>query len=283
MAAAQLPSLQAGRLLRMPGDAWWSHFALRWGVLLALGVVWQLISVTVDSVFLPRMTDIVLRTYENWLSGPWQSLFLTPEVGSEIAPSVARMLAGWGIAVVAGIGLGTLIGLVREIADYVDPIVHFLRAIPPPALIPLFMVVLGIGDTMKVALIAVGVVFPILLNTIDGVRSIDRVQLDTGRVYGIGVRRRLTRVVLPSAMPKIFAGLRVSLSIALILMVISEMVAATDGIGFGILNAQRSFRVLDMWAGILVLGVLGYILNAALLKIEGRVLAWHRGARQGAP
>ena len=104
----------------------------------------------------------------------------------------------------------------------------------------------------------------------------------TGSAAGIDARRRLTHIVLPAATPKIFAGLRISLAIALILMVLSEMVGSVDGIGFGILQAQRSFQYVNMWAGILVLGIAGYAINAGFLRIERRVLAWHRAERGGA-
>lgn len=251
----------------------------RFAVLLAVAVVWQVVTVRADEVFFPPLTDILARALDNWLSGPATSLFLTPAVGADIAPSLARLLAGWSLAVVAGVGAGMAIGLVRNLGDYVEPLVEFVRSIPPPALIPPFLVVLGIGTQMKVALIATGVVWPILLNTIEGVRSVDQAALDTGRAFRTRWTRRITHIVLPAAAPKIFAGVRVSLSIALILMVISEMVAANGGIGFSIVTAQRSFAILDMWAGIVLLGVLGYLLNTLLLMVEGRLLAWHRGAR----
>jgi ABC-type nitrate/sulfonate/bicarbonate transport system permease component len=248
-------------------------------VVLAVGIVWQVLTVRADDVFFPPLTDILERARLNWLSGPASSLFLTPAVGADVAPSLARLLGGWLLAVVAGVSVGMAIGLIRNLGDYVEPLVEFVRAIPPPALVPAFLVVLGIGTQMKVILIAVGVVWPILLNTIEGVRSVDSAALDTGRAFRTGRIRRVTHIVLPAAAPKIFAGLRVSLSIALILMVISEMVAANGGIGFTIVQAQRSFAILDMWAGILLLGVLGYLLNTLLLLVEGLLLAWHRGAR----
>jgi ABC-type nitrate/sulfonate/bicarbonate transport system permease component len=127
-----------------------------------------------------------------------------------------------------------------------------------------------------VALIAVGVFPPILLNTIDGVRSIDPLYLDTAQAYRISRTRRLTHVVLPAAAPKIFAGLRISLSIAVILMVISELIAATNGVGFRILQAQRQFKMVDLWAGLVVLGAMGAGLNAVLALIERRILRWRR-------
>jgi ABC-type nitrate/sulfonate/bicarbonate transport system permease component len=270
--AARRPRAGGGRL---------RTFLLRWVVLLAFLTVWHLLTLRLDSPFFPSPVEILGRVRQTWLSGPASSLFLTERVAADIVPSLARLLAGWSIAVLAGIGVGTAVGLSRRLGDYVDPLVSFARAIPPPALIPLFLVLLGVGSTMKVALIAFGVVWPILLNTIDGVRGVDAVQLDTLRAFRIGGRRRVTRVLLPAAAPRIFAGLRVSLSLSLILMVISEMVAGTGGIGFTILQAQRSFATLNMWAGIVVLSVLGYVLNTLLLAVEARLLAWHRGARSG--
>jgi ABC-type nitrate/sulfonate/bicarbonate transport system permease component len=260
-----------------------SGFLVRWGVLLAVGIAWELLATRARSPFFPPMTNILARARDLWLSGDLAAGFVAwDRVRTDLLPSFTRLALGWLLAAGVGIVAGVVIGRARNLADYVDPLVHFLRAIPPPALIPPFLILLGQGDTMKVALIAFGVVWPILLNTIDGVRSVDQVQLDTGRIYGIDARRRLTHIVLPAATPKIFAGLRISLAIALILMVLSEMVGSVDGIGFGILQAQRSFQYVNMWAGILVLGIAGYAINAGFLRIERRALAWHRAERGGA-
>jgi ABC-type nitrate/sulfonate/bicarbonate transport system permease component len=114
------------------------------------------------------------------------------------------------------------------------------------------------------------------------VSSVEPLHRDTGRVYRIGRLDALTRIVLPAAAPRIFAGLRISLSIAVILMVISEMVATVNGVGFELVQAQRSFRTLDVWAGIVLLGMIGWALNAALAAVEHAVLGWHRGATRSA-
>jgi ABC-type nitrate/sulfonate/bicarbonate transport system permease component len=135
---------------------------------------------------------------------------------------------------------------------------------------------------MKVAMIGFGVFWPILLNTADGVSSVEPLQRDTWRAYRIGAGDRLLRIILPAASPTIFAGLRVSLSIAVILMVVSEMLATVNGVGFELVQAQRTFRSLDVWATIVLLGVIGYGLNAILGIIERPVLRWHRGATRGA-
>ena len=159
---------------------------------------------------------------------------------------------------------------------------EFLRAIPPPALLPFAILVIGVGNSMKVFIIAFVCIWPILLNTIAGVTGVDPTLLETTRVYGISRRDRLWRVMLPAASPQIFAGMRTSLSLALILMVISEMVASTNGIGYFVLQSQRTFAIPEMWSGILLLGILGYTLNGAFVLIERRVLRWHRGARASA-
>jgi ABC-type nitrate/sulfonate/bicarbonate transport system permease component len=137
----------------------------------------------------------------------------------------------------------------------------------------------GTESTMRIVLIAFGSLWPILLNTIEGIRTVDPVQLDTARVFGLPRPARLWRIILPAAMPKIFAGMRVSLALAVILMVVSELVASTSGIGYRIQNAQIMFLLTDMWCGIVLLALLGYTLNWLFLKLEDRALNWHRGAR----
>jgi ABC-type nitrate/sulfonate/bicarbonate transport system permease component len=246
--------------------------ALRLSVLVALIVAWQVVTTIVDDrVRWPTFAAVAGRLWESWIADPEAWL-------ESLAPSLVRLLTGWGIAVVLGVAVGTLIGLSRLARDSVDPIIQFLRAIPPPTLLVLFIVLLGIGDSMKVAMIVFGVVWPIIINTADGVGSVEPLQRETGRAFRVGFVDELTRIILPSAAPKIFAGLRVSLSIAVILMVISELYAATDGVGFELVQAQRSFRSLDVWAAIVLLGIIGYTLNMILAAVEGRVLRWHRGA-----
>jgi ABC-type nitrate/sulfonate/bicarbonate transport system permease component len=258
---------------RMSGlGGWLGGLALRLSVLAGLLVVWQVVTTIVNEpVTWPTFTAVIGRFWDVWAADPsaW---------AESLVPSLTRLLAGWFGAVVIGVVLGTLIGMSATARDFVNPIIQFLRAIPPPALLPLFIVLLGIGDVMKAVMILFGVIWPIVLNTADGVASVEPLHRETGRVYRIGFRDELTRIILPSAAPKIFAGLRVSLSIAVILMVISEMVATVNGVGFELVQAQRSFRSLDVWATIVLLGIIGYALNAILAAVEGYVLSWHRGA-----
>jgi ABC-type nitrate/sulfonate/bicarbonate transport system permease component len=233
-------------------------------------VIWGIASSGSDTYYFPPLTDILETFADTWLF---------ERVGSDVVPSLLRMGAGYAIAVVLGIAVGLLLGMSKRARRAAAPIVEFLRAIPPPALLPFAILVIGVGNSMKVFIIAFVCVWPILLNTIDGVTGVDPTLRDTTRVYGIDTRDRLWRVMLPAAGPQIFAGMRTSLSLALILMVISEMVASTNGIGYFVLQSQRTFAIPEMWSGILLLGILGYVLNGILVLVERRLLRWHRGAR----
>jgi len=255
------------------------RFALPLVVLAAVIGAWQLGTSLAPSFFFPTATTIGETIVEDYFSGPPAYLFLGEAVFTQVVPSLGRLLAGWAIGSIIGVVLGFAIGLLPRLAGYVDPVLQFLRSMPPPVIIPLYLVLFGIGDGMKILFIATGVLWPILLNTIDGVRNVPPTQLDTTRIFRIGIADRLLRVVLPSAAPKIFAGLSIGMAIAIVIMVLSEMVAATNGIGFLILQGQRGFRLPEMWAGVVVLGVLGFLLNSVLLFIEHRVLTWHRRSK----
>jgi ABC-type nitrate/sulfonate/bicarbonate transport system permease component len=256
---------------------------VRFGLGAALIGVWQYSAMQAGSLFFPPPSDIANRAVELWLSGPPTRFFLGEGVFQDILPSLSRLLAGWSLAVIFGIALGAMIGRSRKVSELVDPSLQFLRAIPGPALVPVFILLLGTESMMRIILIAFGSVWPVLLNTIEGTRTVDPLQLDTALAFKVPGRARLWRIVLPAAMPKIFAGMRVSLSLAVILMVVSELVASTNGIGYRILHAQIMFLLTDMWCGIVLLAVIGYTLNTLFLKVEANVLNWHRGARGRSP
>jgi ABC-type nitrate/sulfonate/bicarbonate transport system permease component len=220
--------------------------------------------------YFPPLKDVLTTFKDTWLFD---------RVGSDVVPSLVRLFIGYFIAVAVGVGGGIALGLSPVLRRVAAPIVEFLRAIPAPALLPFALLVLGVGNDSKIFVIAFVCLWPILLNAVDGVSGVDPTLVDTGRVYRISTRDRLTHVVLPAAAPQIFAGMRTSLSLALILMVISEMVASSNGIGYFVLQSQRSFAIPEMWSGIILLGILGYLFNAVFLLVERRTLAWHRGAR----
>ena len=239
----------------------------------ALLVLWELSSAKgwVSSLSWPRMTAII--------STLW-GLFFSGELLSELWPSLWRMFVGYFIGVSLGVLVGLMMGASRLVYYLLEPLTEILRPIPSPAYVPIAILFLGIDDEMKIFMIAFATFFPVLLNTYSGVRSVDPVQLQTARTFGVRGRKLLWQIVLPSASPYIFTGMRVSLAIALIVMVISEMVAASNGIGYFVLAAQRGFKIREMFAGVVTLAVIGYALNRVFLAIENRVLAWHHGFTQ---
>src|SRR5690606_6855402 len=176
-----------------------------WFVPLIL-VVWQLVTtyVFVDDDF-PPPTQIVVRMYELWFSGPASRLFLTDDAIGNIAPSLGRMFGGWILAALVGVVCGVILGRSRKLSGYVDGLIEFGRAVPPPMLLPLFVVLFQSGLATQLATIVFGVIWPVLLNSIDGARSVDRTYTETATVFGLSRTQHLRVVVIPAASPKIFA------------------------------------------------------------------------------
>jgi ABC-type nitrate/sulfonate/bicarbonate transport system permease component len=239
----------------------------------ALLALWEIAAASgqLPALSFPRMSEILAT---------WERLIVSGELPGEVLPSIWRMFAGYFIGVGLGVVLGLLMGYFRLFYNLLEPITEVLRPIPSPAYLPIVILFLGIDDEMKIFMIAFASLFPVLLNTYSGVRSVDPIQLQTARTFGVSGRKLLWQVVLPASSPYIFTGMRISLAVALIVMVISEMVAASSGIGYFILSAQRGFKIREMFAGVLTLAVLGYVLNRLFLIIENRVLAWHYGYTQ---
>ncbi|WP_419996001.1 ABC transporter permease [Streptomyces boninensis] len=262
---------RGARALRLP----LSLVARLWLAALLIGI-WQLVADDGPGSYFPPPSVIVRALHRVWFSGPASDLFLTEQARADFPVSFGHLLSGWAIAAVAGIALGLLLGRSQRAYDYTQPLVQLCRSVPPPALIPFFVVVFQLNTSMYVVTIAFGAVWPVLLNTLAGVRAVDPVLLDSARVHGVGRAERLWRVVLPSAAPQIAAGLRIALGFGLILMVLSELVGTTSGIGARLVNAQRTFDIPSMWAGIALLGLTGWLLNAAFLLVENRLLRWHR-------
>jgi ABC-type nitrate/sulfonate/bicarbonate transport system permease component len=271
---APAPERRPGRASRPRSRGKLLSAAHRWMALIGLVVVWELAARLAKDVYFPPPTKILEAGRELWLSGPASHLWLADVMYEEVAPSLARAIGGWLIAAAIGITVGTMLGRSKTGMDYVGPLFAFMRAIPSPTVIPVFVGLFGVYTEMKLATIVFGAVWPILLNTVDGVRSVDPLQADTARSFRTPRHRWIGMVVLPAAMPKIFAGLRLSLSIAVLLMVISELVGRTSGLGYQLIFAQRQFDFANMWAWIVLLGILGYGLNALLLIVERRMLAW---------
>ncbi|MEU6292056.1 ABC transporter permease subunit [Streptomyces sp. NPDC046988] len=250
-----------------------SRLVLALALPLALVAVWWVSSAGSQDVYWPPLRTVLESFPEVWTGERWRG---------DVLPSVLRLAAGYALAAVAGVAVGTLVGSHRRVRAVCEPVLEFLRAVPPPVLVPVIMLFAGIGDTMKIVVIAAGCVWPVLLNTVEGVRAVDAVMADTARCYGVTGAARLRHVVLRAASPQIFAGLRQALSIGIILMVISEMFAASNGLGFTIVQFQRSFAIPGMWTGILLLGLLGFVLSVLFQLVERRALGWYHGLRAAA-
>lgn len=236
---------------------------------IAILAAWQLWTAQADSQYFPKLSTILVEFRELWLFAQFDE---------HVVPSLVRIGLGFGIAALVGVALGVPIGLSQWTRKLAMPHIEYWRAMPPPALLPISIVLLhDIGNKQKVSFIAFFCLFPILLNTIDGVRRVDPVLLNTARTFRLRRLKTIWQVVLPAASPQIMTGLRVSLPIMLILVVISEMVGSTDGIGYFILDSQRRFRVAQMYAGMAALAILGYTLNQFFNLLHRRLLSWHWG------
>jgi ABC-type nitrate/sulfonate/bicarbonate transport system permease component len=241
---------------------------------LLLLLAWQLWTVHADDPNFPRLSTILVTFRKMWFFS---------QFGSDVVPSLERIALGFGIAVVAGILIGIPLGLSPKARLWSLPHVEYWRAVPPPALLPISIILVhSIGNTQKVAFIAFFCLFPVLLNTIDGVRGIEPTFLETARSYGMGKVERVRRIVLPAASPQIAAGMRNALALAVITMVLSEYFASSNGVGYVLLISKNTFQLAPMWAAIVLIGVLGYLLNVVFLLLERRLLAWHRGWRASA-
>lgn len=241
---------------------------------LVLVTVWWFATADSTSFFNPPLQEILATFGPTWFDG---ATFADTRFVQEILPSLGRLLVGYAFAVVVGVTLGVLIGSVKALRDFAEPVLEFFRAIPPPVMIPILMLFLGIGTTMRIFVIATGALWPILLNTVEGVRGLDPVLRDTARAYRLGPWTRVRRMVLPGASPQIVTGARQALSIAIILMVISEMFTARDGLGFSIVQFQRSFAIPEMWSGVIILGLIGVLLSFVFRVATDAILAWYHG------
>jgi ABC-type nitrate/sulfonate/bicarbonate transport system permease component len=241
------------------------------GLPLVLLAAWWVASAGSDSFYLPPLRRILEAFGDTWLSS---------RLLDDVLPSLLRLAAGYLLAVGLGVAVGVPVGASRAVRAVVEPVLEFFRAIPPPVMVPILILVAGIGDAMKVLVIVFGCVWPVLLNTVEGVRAVDQVLDDTARCYRIRGTARLRHLVLRGASPQIVAGMRQSLSVGIILMVISEMFASSNGLGFTIVQFQRSFAIPEMWSGIILLGLIGVLLSLAFRALEARVLAWYYHLRR---
>lgn len=253
---------------RLPTARNWRHVraVLRgWTAVIVVAALWQLVSALLRSPVFPSFTRAVSATV---------GVLGSATLMTDIVPSVERTLGGFAIASVLGVAIGLPLGYFRRVGDTFSAVIDFLRAMPMPMLIPLAIVFFGIGAEMVIVLIVVTAVWPVLLNAFDGARRLEPVYVDTARVYGVRGPAVLWRVLLPGTAPFTIAGLRTALSLALQIMVVAEMLGARSGIGYFIQVTQQSFLIPQTYAGVIVLGIMGWAFDTAFLFAEHRLLGW---------
>ncbi|MFI7700274.1 ABC transporter permease [Nonomuraea sp. NPDC049480] len=228
-----------------------------WEVLPRLGVV--------DRVFVPPLSENLVA---------WYDLLIGGQLPQHLEASLVRSLSGFGLAIVLTIPLGLLIGWYRPLADFLTPLLEVFRNTSAVALLPVFTLILGIGETTKIAFVLYACSWPILLNTISGVRTVEPLLIKSARSMGLGPARLFQKVILPAAVPTIFTGVRLAGAYSILVLLFAEMVGAKAGLGYLILDTQSSFRIPDMYAGIITISALGLLFNLLLVAVERRFSTW---------
>lgn len=231
-----------------------------------LGAAWWFLSANTTSVFFPPLSKISQSLVNGFTSGTMLR---------DLMFSLSNILIGIAVATIIGVVVGILIGELERLRQVLDPFLQFVRSVPQSALIPIVIGALGIGQAPKIYMIGFACFWPVLLNTIDGVRSIAPEVRDMARSYRIPTVMRIRKVVLPAALPQIVAGVRVSLAVGVVIMVVSEIFSAVAGIGHYINMAGSSFDISGAWAGTLLVGALGYVLSSSFNLIEKGMLRWY--------
>jgi sulfonate transport system permease protein len=222
------------------------------------------------SIYFPALWTVIDFIRQQWIWG---------YTNADLRPSIEHFALGYVIALAAGILLGLAMYSIPTFYKLSLPIVTFFRGLPSVALIPVLILLLGIGGVFKIGVIALGATQVVLLNTINGLRSLDSVQSETARAYGFSRWHTVTKLWLPSASPQIVAGARTGLQAAILLMVASEFIASSNGIGYVITTNQQAFNGSGMWSGMVILGLLGVVLNLLFILAERFILGWYRGMR----
>jgi ABC-type nitrate/sulfonate/bicarbonate transport system permease component len=262
------PAARAARLGGQPRVVRWLKGTA--GVLVAIGL-WELIRALslLPSGYVPSFPTIVEAVVDNLDNG--------------LLSATGETLQAWGYGMLLTIGLGVSLGILLGLSHWADAalrvVVEFLRPVPSVALIPVAVLIFGIGLRMQLLLIVFACIWPVLFNVRYGVQSVDRLLIDTGRVSGLSRAGIVRRVVLPAALPAAFTGVRISSSIALVLAVSSEMVSGSPGLGKLIVDADAAANVELSYAGVFVTGILGLLLNLGLQLADRRLLPWSMATR----
>jgi NitT/TauT family transport system permease protein len=235
--------------------------------LVALAGLWQLAAFFDRSPIFPSFATVVAALIGD------RSVLL-----EELGHTLLRAAAGFGLALVTMLPFGILVGRIRALGDIVEPVVELVRPLPPIAVIPVWMIFLGIGDAAKIAVVAYGASFPILINAIDAVRSLHPMLSHVARSLRLTRAERMRLVDLPAAMPRIVAGIRLSITVSLLLAIVAEMLLSTNGLGAFLVRSQESFRIDDALAALLLIVLVALLVNLTTEAIERKLLAWHHAS-----
>jgi ABC-type nitrate/sulfonate/bicarbonate transport system permease component len=232
--------------------------------IIIIAAMW-IATTSVKSVYFPPLPTVLKRLWSGLTSGKLLAL---------LGYSLGNLLIGLVIASIVGIGLGLVLGTMDTTRRVLMPILNFGRSMPHVAFVPVIILTLGIGSLPKIVLIAMSTMWVILLNTISGVRGINPAVLETAACYRIPGRLKLTKVILPGALPQILAGLRIAVAVGLVVVIIGELYGSANGIGYFIQASAQNFVIVDTWAGTILIGIVGYLLSMLLLLAEHLLLGW---------
>ncbi len=219
----------------------------------------------VDTIFLPPFSKVAIAFW---------NLLITGELFGHIGISLYRSLLGFGLGLSVAIPLGLVIGWFKGFERFIDPLVQTFRQTSTLALFPVFILLFGIGETSKVAVIFWGVQWAVLLNTISGVKSIDPLLIKSARSMGISSLSLFIKVILPASLPSIFTGVRLSATHSILILIAAEMLGANAGLGYLLFFAEANFLIPKMYAAIITMSLLGLIVNYSLVAFEKRATRW---------
>ncbi len=230
-------------------------------------LIWEILAQTrlVNPAFIPPFSTVV---------GSFLELIVTGELAEHVAVSLQRSVIGFGMGLVIAIPLGLFIGWFRKFEFYIDPLFQTFRQISTIALLPVFMFIFGIGEISKVAIVFWGVQWAVLLNTISGVKNVDPLLIKSARSMCASPFTLFMKVILPSAFPTIFTGIRLSATTSILILTAAEMMGASKGLGFLLFDAEVKYQVAKMYAAIIAMAIIGIIVNYSLQAIEKRVTRW---------
>ena len=260
------PSTRSGLNLWKLGVKWLERLTC----LLLFFAIWEFLPRTgiVSSAFLSPPSAVLAAIAQ---------LIETGQLNKHIFASLQRSLAGLSLAILAGVSLGLLMGVVRRFEAFVDPLLQLFRQVSALALFPVFLLFFGIGEASKIAIIFWAAFWPVLLNTISGVKQVEKLLIHSALSMGATRSFIFFKVILPAAAPSIFTGIRLAGAYSITALVAAEMIGSHAGLGFLTLNSQEIFQIPSMYAGIVLLALLGLALNYVLALLEKRLTRWRSG------